>query len=286
VNHNYTKEELIIVDIAILLGGIIACLYAFYYTISNLGFGSRLVLTAQSDPNGFVGRVLLAFYVSFKFLADTERRNKLLYYACFILLLLSVLSTGSRGAFVSIVPTLIIWMYSLRSKNWIINLLAILLVITGIIVVLKILPEDLYMRVIGIESYTRDFQSDYSRSSIWKTFFTVVFPISPVIGFGSGTAGLLMQKYLGRFKGMHNTYFTMWLEYGILGLPIFIWFILSIYKKLRNQKMFIEIGLLVGTMSIIFFLDAYAKKYLWNILSYLLISISLNKGIQPESKEL
>lgn len=284
INRDYSRKELFILDSAILLGGIVTCLYGLYYTVSNFGFGSRLVISAQSDPNGLAGRVFLSLYISFKFIKDVERKPKIIYYACFFFILLSILSTGSRGAFVSLAVTLIIWIFDVQKKNWIRNISIILLILVGMLLILRILPEEIYMRIIGIESYTRDFQSEYSRTGIWKSFFTIILPKSPILGYGSGSAGLVMQNYHGRFQGMHNTYFNMWLEYGVFGLPLFVWLIYSIYKKLKNNSMIVEIGLLIGTMAIIFFLDAYAKKYLWNILSYLLISISLNKvqnvGIQ------
>lgn len=272
INRNYRKDELAVLDIAILLGGVVTCVYSLYYTFSNLGFGYRLVLTANSDPNGFVGRVLLSFYVSFKFLIGDQKRFKLFYFASFMLLLYSILLTGSRGAFVSVALTILIWLYSLRGKmNLSTKFVIFLSIIMGIIIAVNLLPQDIFMRIYGADSYIRDLDSDTSRSAIWKSFFTKILPLKPILGFGSGAAGLVMQQIRGRYQGMHNTYFNMWLEYGIFGLPVFILFLFSIYKKLIDSKMLIEVGLLIGTLGIIFFLDAYAKKYLWNILSYLVI---------------
>lgn len=279
VNRYFSRKELLILDIAILLGGIVTCLYGLYYTVSNFGFGSRLVIAAQSDPNGLAGRVFLSLFISFKFIKDVERKPKIIYYVCFFFILLSILSTGSRGAFVSLAVTLTIWMFNLQNKNLIRSIIIFFIILVGILLILRILPEEINMRIIGIESYTRDLQSEYSRSGIWKSFLTIILPKKPILGYGSGSAGLVLQDYHGRFQGMHNTFFNMWLEYGILGLPLFMWLLYSIFKKLKNNSMIIEIGLLIGTMAIIFFLDAYAKKYLWNTLAYLVICSEIRKKV-------
>jgi O-antigen ligase len=246
---------------------IIALVNYFYVGVDS----SRLTLTEDSDPNGFVGRLLISLFVAFKYLQvkHKSRSMYLLLYFAFGVMVFSIFLSGSRAGFLTVLIIGLIWISIVHKDNILRKMMFIFSIFLLILILSSFLPVDIFERITKIDSYTRDFASDYSRSYLWKSFFLKILPDSPILGFGSGTAGLLTLSYNGLYQGLHNTYLNIWLEYGLFGLPIFLYLIYLFFLRLKTRGLIAELGLLLGTLCIIFFLDAYPKKYLWNTLMYI-----------------
>ena len=71
--------------------------------------------------------------------------------------------------------------------------------------------------------------------------------------------------------GMHSTYVTMLCEYGLFGLPVFLGLLWSLFRRKIKENDLSEAALLAGMCVIIFFLDAYSRKFLWNVIMLLMI---------------
>lgn len=130
------------------------------------------------------------------------------------------------------------------------------------------LPSDLYNRLFTIENYT---SHGAGRTDIWDILFKDIIPDMGVFGLGAGCVSVKLTSYYGFAKGVHNTYINMLCEFGILGLPAFITMIFSVLIRNYKNKFFIGMAMLLGICTTIFFLDAYAKKFFWNIIMLIFI---------------
>lgn len=281
---NYKIRDLESLDLFIIFGGIITLIYIVATQgYSNLLAG-RLVISEDSDPNGLAARLLLSLVLSLKYFLKSNNLVLRLMYGSFTLIFIFMFFlTGSRGAFVSLLFMAIIYLLFLINKQNRKKLIYFIIICCGTsYLVYLYLPEDLFLRLFSIESYTRDLTSDVSRSAFWKNTFENVIPTMPFYGYGSGCVGIIQSQYFGEIRGMHNTYLNMLIEYGIFGLPIFIYFLIKIIKKLTNYRMIYELCAFGGILMISFFLDSYAKKYLWNALIY--VTIKINSTREEDNK--
>ena len=141
------------------------------------------------------------------------------------------------------------------------------------------LPEDIFNRLFDRENFSG---TGSGRTVIWKAFFTKVLPDNLLIGVGAGCVPEALKAYLGNVTAVHNAYFNMLGEYGILGLPVFL---IMLYDRWHTQyvkKQYIEAALLVGICAIIFFLDSYAKKFFWNIIMLIIINEKVRENSDKE----
>ena len=100
-----------------------------------------------------------------------------------------------------------------------------------------------------------------------------------ILGLGPGCVSNKLVSYYGFAKGIHNTYLNMLCEFGILGLPAFLLMIVSILVRSHKRKFYIGMAMLLGICTTILFLDAYAKKFFWNII----MLIFIHEGIEEAS---
>ena len=188
-----------------------------------------------------------------------------------------ILLTGSRGALLGVFSFVIVLAFcSQKGKKarTIIGLLTVL--VLAYFVVLPMLPEYIQQRLFQNDSYTRTINAHENRGTFWKLALTEIFPKHPLLGVGAGCTPLWLGRFYSTNRGMHNTYINMLCEFGILGLPAFLWMLWKLFIGKHAQGEYIEMALLTGICMIIFFLDAYPKKFFWNVVMLLMIE---SKGV-------
>ena len=273
----YSYKDQFIIKWSILLGGIAVFIYllinGFYTTYSN-----RSAL-GETDPNEFAALLVLPFFIAFGQLIN---KRKLIFIVILLIILFLILITGSRGALIAIVVGLIYYTYkNIKFKTFI---YLFLLVIIFYLIILPFIPEAVTDRLWGQGAYTNDFGVKDTRVDIWSAIYYNVFPNLSVIGNGSGSGSILLSKYFLQLTGTHNTYFSLIIDYGILGLPIFLYFLVKMFKRINLEKDYGKICSFIAILIIIFFLDAYYKKYLWNVLIYCVISVGSCETISIKKK--
>jgi len=263
-----------------LLGGILV----FIIIVFEMGFSQilskRLTLNASNDPNNLAALLLLPLCISIgKFYDFKLHKIKPIYFLVGIPVFFIFLITGSRGGVLSLVVFLIsyLWLTSVKTNFYgIIKIIIIISIIAYFII--RLLPEGYILRLFSKESYINAATSSGQRGQIWKNIFKYIIPELPIYGYGSGCSFIALSWIYGHLKGVHNTYLNMLIQYGIFGLPLFIAFIIKVFKTLLKEKSSFEIAMLLGILCTIFFLDSYAKKFFWNILYLLAIFLRSNSS--------
>lgn len=270
---NFTEKERAFLDRAIVLGGLVTAIYIF----ATQGIGGmlteRLIISDTSDPNGLAGNLLLSLAVAAKLFTETRRGLWKAISAVAVIAVLSIcMFTVSRGAFVSILAMILILFIYSPSKN---KLKLILYISIGSYLIITILPTlvpmSFYTRIFSLESYLRETEGG-ARSVIWRYCIVDILPHSLPFGLGAGCSPIALLPYMGYASGVHNLYLNMLLEYGILGLPVFVLFLWKLIAMCRRNKNIFALCALAGVLVSSFFLDTFAKKYLWNVFMYCLIN--------------
>lgn len=271
-------EYKLLVNSAI-LGGIIAAIYIYITNSDGLLSGGRIVLNENNDPNNLAALLLLPLAMSVGNMLKTQVKSlKALYIFCIVLISPIFFLTGSRGGLLSALIFLVSFVFLGNEKNKLKNLFYIALMIAVLaIIVIPMLPTQIYERIFSLDEYVGENATGSGRTQIWEVVTTKIIPKNFLIGVGAGCAPVALIEFFGYFKGVHNIYLNMMCEYGILGLPCFL---VMLYYKWREQyrlKQYVECALLISICAVAFFLDAYPKKFFWNVLMILAINERLIK---------
>lgn len=275
----FTKKEFDWIVISAIIGGVVAGGIA-YMTGSVLDeqMADRLILTEDNDPNNFAALLLLPFALIWgKIQEDSKTYIKILYAAALLIIAFMILMTGSRGGLLSSIVVLVAYYIVSGMFKRASAILGTAILVLGLFYFLRsYLPIDLFNRLFTITNYTTN---GAGRTSVWEILLRDIVPEMGLFGLGPGCVSLRLTSYYGFAKGVHNTYLNMLCEFGILGLPVFILMIVTIIKRSFKRKFYIGVALLIGICTTIFFLDAYAKKFFWNVILLLFI----HEGIEEEN---
>lgn len=275
----YSERDYHLIKKAALVGGALTVLYIIATQgIANALVGRMTLNEEGNDPNNLAALLLLPITISFSELMNSRRWERVWYVFIFAVLLFFTLLTGSRGGLLSIAVMVFTYLIVGGYIKKPLRACGFGLLLAGIIlVVLKYLPQELTLRLLSRESYQSAMESSGQRGAIWRHIIYEIVPSMKPWGLGSGCAPAALYKFYGYYKAVHNTYLCMAMEYGILGIPVFLLFLWKMFKKLQNSKKIMEIAMLTGIMCAIFFLDSYAKKFFWNVLYFAVISLKVKE---------
>lgn len=279
---SFNDKEQYFIRKAILIGGVAVSLYVFIFSPQILfeSRGGRIALNA-ADPNEFAALLTLPLFVSFDEIFHSKSKWNIILFG---VLLLMILLTGSRGAMIACGFTFLYYVINNFKMNHAaasygeyvparFKTLFKFLLIGCIIffIIIPLLPEHISERLLGENAIIGEFVERRGRTEIWEIIFSRIIPEMPAWGYGSGCSGIILAPFWGCVKGSHNTYLHIVLEYGILGLPIFIYFLWKIFKRIKQEQDYAKICAFIAIVITVFFLDAYFKKYLWNTLMFCVI---------------
>ena len=264
---NYSYKEQYFIKQAVLLGGVAISFYIIALSPDLLFSGDRLVLNEEGDPNHFAGILILPLLVSFGEIVQTKN-----IWVIFLLgaLLVLLFFTGSRGGMLSVV---IAMSYFFIMNRKIKNVFLLILIIGMLTFIINFILTDFIIERLWTDlGVFNDKTTVHSRSFIWTVIFLEIIPHMPILGFGSGCPQIVLASYFGYQYATHNIFITMALESGILGIPIFIFFLWSIFKRIKQEKDYSKISTFIAIIIVVFFLDAYHTKFFWNVLMFSIIS--------------
>jgi len=193
----------------------------------NKGMSGRITST-MGNPN--VYGELLVLTMPFFWTAIINSRTllkKALFAVLFVPVMVSLLLTGSRSAWISFAVSVLVFVFFKNKK------LIPVMIILGILSI-PLLPQPIYDRLMTL-SNPNDSSASY-RKAILETAMPMLRDYW-VTGVGLGTdAFIAIYKRYMSFKlktvaHTHNLYLQVWLEAGIVALISLIWFVLRLFKK-------------------------------------------------------
>ncbi len=288
---DFNEKDIKLIDNSIILAGLLYFVYAIVtHGVSGIISG-RFSISEDFDQNATSAILFLIIVVMTKRIFDSRENSR--KYAVYIVLLLPVLwlflMTGSRGGLLALFAFItVIFLYGSEKKNKITKFVVAALIIFAVVyfVAPYVLPDSIYSRLFLIDSYKQTYYSGKDRAAIWKYCVQYIVPQTPIWGNGSGVPPYLIGHRFGlEYRGVHNMYLCMYMEYGLLALPLYIVFIANIFKSNIKTKNKYCVGALVGICIIAFFLESYSRTYLWNILAYCIIGIKVKDSERKESSE-
>lgn len=275
-----TKFQLNMLLQSYVLGAYIPVFILIYnFLMNNSAFIGRFSIEGF-NPN-FLGLILIIGIIYSTYLRrNSQNKFLLLINSLYIpLSMFGILLTGSRTSLIISFFALIyfLWPYFIRRgiKNKV-----FILVLSGlsIYMVFTYVPDTTWNRL--ATSVTELNSGNFGdRSIIWKAGLGV-FHQNLFNGIGVGAYADLMQGEIGKYVTAHNSFISVLLELGIIGLLMFlivlIYLFLIILKcppELRNMWIFNLICILIG-MNL---LSWEYGKILWIMFGFIPVSIKLNQ---------
>ena len=282
----YNKREKELMEWAWIIVGVI-CIFAVLTSKEVMNeYEDRAVIRIfgyEEDQNQFCAYFIMAVIISMKRIVE-RRRFMPLYFLLIVLVLYSILKTGSRGGLIGVVlgaaSYIMIGIKSVKAKV-IICLSAVIVALIVVTVVFPLLPETVQKRY-SVEQVEEDGGS--GRFEIWECLLDYTFEKPERIIFGSGllssyeiTANSPKKVHVGV---AHNTFIQVFSDQGLIGLILFLFCIMACIKRpLRTEKAYTcgFIALMVFAMSLTFYVF---KPYL-NIMMMCAMSF---EGSLPENR--
>jgi O-antigen ligase len=222
----------------------------------------------QEDPNNIAAMLLIPTIISIwkilnnKGIKVFRSRIVVLNFVLLGLPVTAMLMLGSRGALISAMAgTLFLFFFNNKysqGSNTSFKTLTILktmiIIAAVLVIVLPYIDADILQRL-TLNRMEEDKGSD--RLVIWGMAISEFFK-APFFGIGLGSFQAITQK------GVHNQFLIVLVETGIAGFVLFTGSLIILLRKTLQHKLGLLAAILISTMVVIFFLDSYNKKFLWN----------------------
>lgn len=225
------------------------------------------------DPNNVAAYLVSAVAVLQRF----EFNNKLLEkgkYVGEVILVIAALMTASRGAAVALLIIVVYYVLTQDTiKNSIKKIVLVLLILIAVVYLCNYIFESNNPINILIERFVSDTTGGSSRTQLWHNAIIAIGK-NPVFGYGMGSSPYIISQ--GNL-GSHNTFLTIWLETGVIGFIVLLFFYYFCWEN-RNSEPYAKavFDMLLITAVTSFFFDAYNKKIFW--IPILLCMISLTRA--------
>ena len=267
------------------LSSFILAFYELFFvsTIDNFEMitdGSERVAVLGTDPNftaSFMGlSIVFGILVLLKFL-PTARIVKFLTFAAIPIGFLALLKTGSRGGLLAVVMGLlsILFIYQGFLKKLGGFILLSIFLFVGIFVLMK---NEMYVTRIVLSLQDNDLAG---RDFIWDRALHISAD-SPFFGYGHKRHLIELGRATGnKLRATHNTFLTVLLSTGFIGMLFFILFYVSVFIKAWRNRRF-GYGPFLFTSFILCFISSISinleiTKWLWIFLSITIANNEVNR---------
>ncbi len=254
----FSLGSLILAVMVLTLGKVDGSEYVGRMTLSVLG--------RNQDPNGLAALVLGGALYSFNKIFQSKK-FWYLYAVAFLIQIIAMFFTGSRGAMLSFVAAMLVFgaVKIPRGKRIPVIIISLIVIAAGFFALKELLPYRLFRRLFDFSTYSS--ASGFGRMKLWETALAKLVE-SPIFGFGTNGHIAYFSQTLGSEFAVHNTYLCAAFEVGIVGLLLFMTPIFVSLKSAFARKDTIVLTILVACLVAAFFLDALYSRYLWNAIMF------------------
>lgn len=180
--------------------------------------------------------LIIPIFLSFIFSKGTNLRNRIYYLSGLMPLLYCVIRTCSRGAWLALLVAMLI-LGLLKSKK----LFAILIIL--VIILPFFLPHQIRVRAFDALNFQEG--TSWERAKLWDGAFTMIKE-HPFLGFGVNTYTKNFPAYKPKDYWSaiypHNSYLHMATEIGLVGLGLFLTFIILAFVYISRHLKFLPEG--------------------------------------------
>jgi hypothetical protein len=240
--------------------------------VAKLDFQGEKILRAYgffSHPNILGGVLLLAFGLCTKLYS----RNKLICFAVMILILLALILTFSRSAWLGLL-IFAIFSFALREKKLVFSSLMFLLGLSLFVFLALVfdLSELIYVRLLDFGGEALSHRAELMGAA-WQMF------LDQPLGIGLGAFTLVLPNffpdiflYPWELQPVHNIYLLALVELGFLGFLLLSWLFGSLLKKAYFRGDYILVALCFAFLTIGFFDHyLYTSTVGWFVVAVLIL---------------
>jgi probable O-glycosylation ligase (exosortase A-associated) len=246
-------------------------------------------VTGMYDPNDLALVMVCTLPFVIYFFKEVHGLKKIFLGTCFVLILMTIIMSVSRGGFVGLIA---MGGYFFKRSPRKAKAFSLITVILAVILIAQFAPDSYSDRISTIwNPQTEADEKGGGRTEVWKAGLRI-FLDNPVLGVGISnftTAEGLHKTIPGRWTTAHNSFIQIGVELGIIGIFLFVFLTLGTVLKMRRlQKLWegkegfkdflwltyaIETGM-VGYIVCGFFLSQAYFDYLYFILG---LSVAMQK---------
>lgn len=214
--------------------------YLAFSAIKNfLVLGQTAVSTRIGGSGGFLGdandfALALSIALPFSFylfLSEKKKILKLVYFLFISLYTLGIISTASRGGFITLVFLFLYFIF--KSKHKLVGILSVLLIF---FLIFLFAPKEYWQRQMTITTYQQD-ESAMGRIGAWKAGLRM-FADRPISGVGVGVYDVAYGVEYGGKSGpwfsAHNAYVQIGAELGFFGFLFYLGLMFYVYIQANS----------------------------------------------------
>lgn len=268
----FDREFVDLIVKVILFSSFFIAVLGVFFSRSYYGAETRQVLMifgTQIDPNNLAAFYLVGFSIAV-YNIFYEKKQIMLNMVIVIINVIAISLTASRAGLVGITSVTAFVVFFQKSEfrlaSFISRVVFLCVLGASFFYLLKwLLPPVIFMRLFDFQTYAEG----SGRSLLWKSGIEL---ISQRLIFGYGWGGTDL--------GAHNTFITLMLDNGMIGLILFMTPVFMIIKKSINKKELLAVLLLLAGLIPSFFIEAINKRFLWNsiIVAFMIISALPDRG--------
>jgi O-antigen ligase len=263
-----------------------------YYNIDDasvLNLDTVRISVFNSNQNELAVMLMYGFIMSF-YLLKFVGFNKYMYGSILLILGFSILLTGSRTGFLSLIMTVLFIIFLSKKKFfWILVKGSLILFILYISI--EILPKELTDRSLGLLEIVGDDSHDFHREGyrgwIWiqgLNAFINTNILSIMFGTGYESYGSLMYENTGIRVSHHNTFLGYLVELGFFGLFIYLFLFGLLAKRIlilvKNHSSFY--GIFYIPIVLFLLTQGLDQKFLFYFIIIVLIKLSVFHSLRDK----
>jgi O-antigen ligase len=263
-----------------IIWGVLGATFVLEISALLSGPQGRVYITGTYDSNDLAS--VMACTIPLAAFLSMEYRGVARYLArtTAILAVFIIISTESRGGFITLAVIGMILLFRIPSRSL---LLRAAFILASLLLLGAIASDSYWQRMATIwgGSVPEGALTDYDRGGIYEARWTLwmaglqLILENPVMGVGAGTYDVaegLSHDGAGKWSTAHNSFIQIGAELGLLGLTLFIFLL---YRAIRNCRM------LIGRAR----RDSRLHSHLWlangleiSLYGYIIAGFSLSHG--------
>ncbi len=219
---------------SLFIGAFLAATAAFFLTPMAEGEGARRVALAGGANR--LGKALMAgLFLAPWLVAQNRRWVRFLLVMAALVILVSYAATGSRQGYIALIPGLLVAVLAYRrlSLPRRLVLVVVIVVFVGLVGLVGVwvgaVDPHIYERLVELQQ--EGLEAGH-RLRLWRLSWRMGIE-HPLMGVGAGNVRVMMLGY-GEMLPAHNEFLEHFAELGILGVLIYLGFLVAVYWQLRR----------------------------------------------------